>query len=52
MSNHINSVARASLNDRTPFELATLLLDQKLLKVLKLKRIAADKVVLKPQLIK
>jgi Transposase and inactivated derivatives, IS30 family len=52
MTNHINSVARASLNGRTPFELATLLLDQKLLKALRLKRIAADKVILKPQLLK
>ncbi|GFH94318.1 hypothetical protein IMSAGC003_00850 [Lachnospiraceae bacterium] len=31
--NHINSTARGSLNGRTPFELASLLLDEKLLKL-------------------
>ena len=32
--NHINSTARGSLNGRTPFELASLLLDEKLLKLI------------------
>ena len=52
MANHINSVARASLNDNTPFELASLLLDKKLLKVLGLHAIAHDEVLLKPALLK
>lgn len=33
MMNHINSIARASLNGRTPFELASLLLPGSLLKL-------------------
>lgn len=52
MANHINSVARASLNDNSPFELASLLLDKKLLKVLGLQAIAPDEVLLKPALLK
>jgi len=52
MANHINSVARASLNDNTPFGLASLLLDKKLLKVLGLHVIAPDEVLLKPALLK
>jgi IS30 family transposase len=52
LMNHINSVARASLNDKTPFELAELLLDKKLLKALRLIAIAHDEVLLKPVLLK
>lgn len=52
MANHINSVARASLNNRTPFELAHLLLNKKLFKVLGLKAIPHDEVILKPLLLK
>lgn len=50
--NHINSTARASLNGRNPYELAQLLLHAKLFKVLKLKLIKADEVILKPSLLK
>lgn len=50
LANHINSTARSSLNNRTPFELAELLNSEKLLKVLGLKKIEHDKVVLTPQL--
>lgn len=50
LANHINSTARSSLNNRAPFELAELLNSEKLLKVLGLKKIEPDKVVLTPQL--
>lgn len=50
--NHINSVARASLNNRTPFELASLLFPDELLRFADAQRIAHDEVLLKPWLIK
>lgn len=50
--NHINSTARGSLNGRTPFELASLLLDEKLFKLLHLERVEPDSVLLKPALLK
>lgn len=50
--NHINSTARNSLNGRTPFEIATLLLDETVLKVLDLKEILCNKIHLKPSLLK
>lgn len=50
--NHINSTARGSLNGRTPFELASLLLDEKLLKLLHLERVEPDSVLLKPALLR
>ena len=50
--NHINSTARGSLNGRTPFELASMLLDEKLFKLLHLKPVEHDKVLLKPALLK
>lgn len=49
--NHINSLARESLNGRTPFELASFLLNHKVIRKLKLKRIPHDKVFLKPSLL-
>lgn len=52
IANHINSVARASLNGCTPFELALLLIDRKLLDLCQLERIPANQVVLKPSLLK
>ena len=52
MANHINSIARKSLNDRTPCELAEILLNKKLLNSLEIKRIHPDAVLLKPILIK
>lgn len=52
MINHINSTVRASLNGRNPFELAQLLLDKELLDVLHLKTVEADKIILKPSLLK
>ena len=52
MANHINSIARASLNERTPFELATLLLNNDFLKALELHPIPHDEVLLKPELLK
>lgn len=52
MINHINSTARASQNGRNPFQLAQLLLDNILLEKLSLELIDADKVFLKPALLK
>ena len=52
IANHINSVARASLNGCTPFKLAQLLIDRKLLELCDLKDIPADQVILKPTLLK
>lgn len=52
IANHINSVARASLNGCTPFKLAQLLIDRKLLELCDLKDIPTDQVILKPTLLK
>ena len=51
MINHINSVARDSLNGQTPFDLATLLIDNTVLESLNLKKIDPDNILLKPYLI-
>jgi len=50
--NHINSVARASLNGYNPFQLAQMLMDTTLLEKLSLKLIPADEVHLKPALLR
>lgn len=52
MINHINSAARDSLNGRTPFELASLLLDRFVIEALGLKKIEHDSVLLKPSLLR
>lgn len=52
MMNHINSLARASLNGRTPFELASLLLPAPLFSLIGARRIPHDEVILKPKLLK
>ena len=52
MTCHINSVARDSLNGKTPFDLAELLLSEKVLKSLGLHRVSPDQVILKPALLK
>lgn len=52
MMNHINSSARESLNGRTPFELASLLLDKAVLKNLGMVEIEPDQVCLRPELMK
>lgn len=52
MINHINSTARDSLNGRTPFELASLLLDHCVLETLDLKKIEHDDICLKPSLLR
>lgn len=49
--NHINSVARASLNGHTPFELASLLMPRTLLQAIGAKRIPHDDVLLKTRLL-
>lgn len=50
--NHINSVARASLNGNCPYKLAQLLLDHSLFENFDLTLVPADDVVLKPLLLK
>lgn len=52
LTNHVNSVARESLNNRTPFDLAELLLDKRIPALLGLKKVSPDKVLLKPVLLK
>jgi IS30 family transposase len=52
MINHINSVARTSLNRQTPLKLAQLLLDESFLEALSLNMILPDEVYLKPALLK
>ena len=52
MMNHINSTTRASLNGRTPFELASLLLPSRLLTWTGASLVPPDDVILKPRLLK
>ena len=52
LTNHINSVARESLNGTTPFDMAALLLDKRIPVLLGLKKVSPDKVLLKPVLLK
>lgn len=52
ISNHINSLARDNLNGKTPFDLAYLLLDKKVLASLELEKVSPDEVLLKPALVK
>ena len=52
MINHINSLTRVSLNNATPYDLAQILLDKKVLKKLNLKKIPANEIQLKPNLLK
>lgn len=52
MINNINSVSRASLNNKTPFDIARMLISKKVLEKLNLKKIPANEIVLKPKLLK
>lgn len=52
MMNHINNYPRASLNGHSPMQLAHLLLDEQLLKVLNYIDIPQDNIVLRPKLMK
>ena len=52
IANHINSLARDSLNRRCPMEVAQLLLGEEFMSHLGLERIPADDVYLKPGLLK
>ncbi len=52
MINHINSLSRDSLGGKCPFDAAKQLLGRKLPKLLGLKKIPADEVILKPTLLK
>ena len=49
---HINSVARDALNGKTPFDLAELLINKKVLHLLGLRKVSPDDIILKPTLIK
>lgn len=52
MMNHINSTARASLNSRNLFELASLLLGSDAINVFGMRLIPTDNIVLAPALLK
>jgi IS30 family transposase len=52
MTCHINSVARDGLNGKCPFDLARLLLSEKVLTRLGLRQVSPDEVILKPALLK
>ena len=52
LSNHINSTSRDNLNGASPFDLATLLINKKVLVTLGLKKVSPDEVLLKPALFK
>lgn len=52
MINHINSLARESLNWNTPYDLAKLLLKKDVLKKLNLVKIPTDEIKLTPKLLK
>lgn len=49
---HINNYPRKDLNEKSPYELAALLLDNKVLRVLHYHKIRPDDVILKPWLLK
>lgn len=51
MMNHINNYPRENLNGATPYALAKLLIDEKLLEVLHFHKIRPDAVVMKPMLL-
>ena len=50
MLSHINSTARTSINCRTPFELASLLVDERVIRAAGIQRIEHDDVCLRPSL--
>lgn len=52
LANHINSTARDNLNGSTPFDLAAILINKKVLVALGLKKVSPDAVLLKPILFK
>lgn len=52
MINHINSLTRASLNNSTPYDLANILLDKKVLKKLNLVKVPANEIQLTKNLLK
>lgn len=52
LANHINSVKRPGLNDRSPFELVKTEEMKKLLEKMQMSEVPADKICLKPSLLK
>ena len=52
LASHINSLAIDSLNGNTPFDLAAILLNKKVLDLLELTKVSPDQVLLKPTLLK
>lgn len=51
VAQHINSIGRDSLNGQTPFDLAELLLNEKVLAFGGRKKVSPDNVLLKPALL-
>lgn len=49
--NHINSISRKKLNDKTPFDLAEVMMNKNLLDALSLKRVDADDIYLNEDLV-
>lgn len=52
MMNHINSITRKSLNGNTPYDLAQILIDKKVLKKLNLEMVPANEIKLTKKLLK
>jgi len=52
MINHINSIIRESINEKTPYDLAELLMPRKTLELLGLRRIEPDLVIRNPSIFK
>ena len=52
LTNNVNSVARDNLNGASPFDLATILINKKVLASLGLEKVSPDEVLLKPALFK
>lgn len=52
LASHINSTARASLNEATPFALAKILLDKRIPILTGQFEVSPDDVMLKPELLK
>ena len=52
LASHINSVVRDSLNGNTPYQMAEMLLDKRILAYAGIKYVSPDDVLLRPELLK